>query len=139
MPREAIAAATRRLPAPLRYTVVLGAGGAVLAVGCALLVLPGPGIPVVLLGLAILALEFTWARRALERISRHSRAALTLVQSTVQRRTSSSRRRGTDERFAAPGINAAPALPTRESPASPPPDLDLPTPHPTGKERHHAQ
>jgi uncharacterized protein (TIGR02611 family) len=40
-------------------------GGTVLLVGIALLVLPGPGIPIVLAGIAILATEFVWARRAL--------------------------------------------------------------------------
>ncbi len=40
-------------------------GGTVLLIGIALLVLPGPGIPVVAAGLAILGSEFIWARRAL--------------------------------------------------------------------------
>ena len=40
-------------------------GGAVLLLGAAMLVLPGPGLPVVVAGLAILATEFLWARRAL--------------------------------------------------------------------------
>lgn len=40
-------------------------GGTVLLVGLALLVLPGPGLPIVAAGLAILATEFLWARRAL--------------------------------------------------------------------------
>ncbi len=41
----------------------LGAGFALLAVGAALLVLPGPGIPLVLAGLALLGRELPWARR----------------------------------------------------------------------------
>ena len=40
-------------------------GGTVLLVGLALLVLPGPGLPVIAAALAILATEFFWARRAL--------------------------------------------------------------------------
>lgn len=40
-------------------------GGTVLLFGIALLVLPGPGLPVVAAGLAILATKFLWARRAL--------------------------------------------------------------------------
>ena len=40
-------------------------GGTVLLFGVVLLVLPGPGIPVIAGGLAILATEFFWARRAL--------------------------------------------------------------------------
>jgi hypothetical protein len=40
-------------------------GGTVLLIGILLLVLPGPGLPIVAAGLAILASEFLWARRAL--------------------------------------------------------------------------
>jgi len=39
-------------------------GGTVLLVGITLLVLPGPGLPIIAAGLAILATEFLWARRA---------------------------------------------------------------------------
>ena len=39
-------------------------GGTVLLIGVAMLVLPGPGLPIVAAGLAILATEFLWARRA---------------------------------------------------------------------------
>ncbi|HEX5219848.1 MAG TPA: PGPGW domain-containing protein [Verrucomicrobiae bacterium] len=39
-------------------------GGAVLLAGIALLVLPGPGTVVIAAGVAILATEFLWARRA---------------------------------------------------------------------------
>ncbi len=42
-------------------------GGTVLLVGVALLVLPGPGLPIIAAGLAILATEFFWAKRALRR------------------------------------------------------------------------
>ena len=39
-------------------------GGTVLLIGLVLLVLPGPGLPIVAAGLAILATEFLWARHA---------------------------------------------------------------------------
>jgi len=48
---------------PLKRILVIVAGGAVLAVGFALIVLPGPAFIVIPLGLAILAIEFAWARR----------------------------------------------------------------------------
>jgi uncharacterized protein (TIGR02611 family) len=49
-----------RVPfALLGFTVVL--------VGIAMLVLPGPGLLVIAAGLAMLALEFAWAERVLER------------------------------------------------------------------------
>jgi len=40
-------------------------GGTVVSIGVAMLVLPGPGVLVIAGGLAILATEFIWARRAL--------------------------------------------------------------------------
>jgi hypothetical protein len=39
-------------------------GGTVLLLGVAMLVLPGPGVLVMAAGVAILATEFIWARRA---------------------------------------------------------------------------
>jgi hypothetical protein len=38
-------------------------GFALLLAGLALMVLPGPGIPLVVAGLGLLSLEFEWARR----------------------------------------------------------------------------
>jgi uncharacterized protein (TIGR02611 family) len=43
-------------------------GFLVLIAGVVMLVTPGPGIPVLILGLGMLALEFAWAERWLERI-----------------------------------------------------------------------
>ena len=40
-------------------------GGTVVLSGAAMLVLPGPGVLVIAGGLAILATEFIWARRAM--------------------------------------------------------------------------
>ena len=51
-----------------RKVVVAVVGSTVLAVGIALIVLPGPAIVVIPLGLAILATEFVWARRLLRRV-----------------------------------------------------------------------
>jgi len=42
-------------------------GGTVVLIGIALLVLPGPGVVIMAAGLAILATEFIWARRAMQR------------------------------------------------------------------------
>lgn len=42
------------------------AGSVVIAGGVAMLVLPGPGLVVIVVGLAILAREFVWAAVALE-------------------------------------------------------------------------
>lgn len=51
------------------YTVVVTTVALVLiAAGIAMLVLPGPGILVILLGLGLLGTEFPWAKRLLEKI-----------------------------------------------------------------------
>ncbi|NJM93061.1 MAG: hypothetical protein HC861_11070, partial [Rhodospirillaceae bacterium] len=43
-------------------------GGSVLVVGLAMVVLPGPALVVIPLGLAILGIEFAWARRWLRKV-----------------------------------------------------------------------
>lgn len=48
-----------------RRIAVLALGGALIATGLALLVLPGPGIPMIFLGLTVLSWEFGWAKRKL--------------------------------------------------------------------------
>jgi tellurite resistance protein TerC len=55
------------VPAFVRRVIVAVIGGTVLLIGLALLVLPGPAILVIPLGLAILATEFVWARRWLRK------------------------------------------------------------------------
>ena len=47
----------------IRRIIVAVVGGTVLALGIALIVLPGPAFIVIPAGLAILAIEFAWARR----------------------------------------------------------------------------
>jgi uncharacterized protein (TIGR02611 family) len=49
-------------------------GFTLLLTGLALLVLPGPGIVVIVLALAILSAEFVWARRLLERLKQQAAA-----------------------------------------------------------------
>lgn len=51
-----------------RKVVVAVIGASVLAIGVALIVLPGPAVVVIPLGLAILGTEFLWARRLLRRV-----------------------------------------------------------------------
>jgi len=56
--------------------VVAVIGFTVILVGVALLVLPGPGVAVIVGGLAILAVEFAWARRILQRGNAATHSAL---------------------------------------------------------------
>lgn len=51
-----------------RRVVVAVVGGTVVAIGVAMLVLPGPALIVIPVGLAILGAEFAWARRWLRRL-----------------------------------------------------------------------
>jgi tellurite resistance protein TerC len=51
-----------------RKILVVVLGSTILALGIALIVLPGPAVIVIPLGLSILATEFLWARRLLRRV-----------------------------------------------------------------------
>jgi len=51
----------------IRRILVAIIGGTVLLLGLALIVLPGPAFIVIPAGLAILAIEFAWARHWLEK------------------------------------------------------------------------
>ena len=53
------------LPPMVRRILILLIGSTVVVVGILLLVLPGPGILVIVVGLAILATEFAWAEALL--------------------------------------------------------------------------
>ncbi len=59
-----------------RRIAVAIVGGSVVVLGIAMLVLPGPAIVVIPAGLAILGLEFAWARRWLRKIKRKTRQTL---------------------------------------------------------------
>ncbi len=54
--------------AQARRVVVIVSGFTVLVVGIAMIVLPGPAVVVIPLGLAILATEFIWARKLLDNV-----------------------------------------------------------------------
>jgi len=56
--------------AQARKAVVLVIGSSILAIGIAMLILPGPAIILIPAGLALLAAEFAWARRWLLRVKR---------------------------------------------------------------------
>jgi len=68
---------TRRVAAhalrQARRLVILVVGLTVVAIGTAMIVLPGPAIVVIPIGLAILATEFVWARRLLDNLKERGR------------------------------------------------------------------
>ena len=51
----------------IRKFLVALIGGTILLIGFALVVLPGPAVVVIPIGLALLASEFAWARRIIRR------------------------------------------------------------------------
>jgi tellurite resistance protein TerC len=52
----------------LKLVITTVVGFTVIALGAAMLILPGPGLVVIALGLVILSAEFVWAKRALDRM-----------------------------------------------------------------------
>ncbi len=54
-------------------------GVAVFAAGVAMLALPGPGVVVIIVGLVILATEFAWAERMLDKTTEKAAGAATKV------------------------------------------------------------
>jgi uncharacterized membrane protein len=57
----------RHVPTPIRQVAVLIAGFLLVLAGIAMLVLPGPGLVVIVLGCVVLATEFVWAHHLLRR------------------------------------------------------------------------
>ena len=55
----------------------IGSGSALILVGLALLVLPGPGILTIAAGLTVLATEYVWAASTLEWMKRRYRRYFT--------------------------------------------------------------
>ncbi len=67
----------------VKRVVVAIVGTTIVLIGVALLVLPGPGLVVISLGLALLATEFVWARVLLKK----AQAAVARTAQTVRRGT----------------------------------------------------
>ncbi|HJR26361.1 MAG TPA: PGPGW domain-containing protein, partial [Acidimicrobiales bacterium] len=61
-------------------------GVALLAAGVVMLVLPGPGLLVIIAGLAVLATEFAWAERLLDRAKEQAERAKDKARSTWRSR-----------------------------------------------------
>lgn len=53
----------KKVPVAVRKPLVLMVGGAIVVVGLAMLVLPGPGWAAIFLGFAVLATEFAFAEK----------------------------------------------------------------------------
>jgi tellurite resistance protein TerC len=58
--------------AKTRRAIVAVVGTSILLVGMAMIILPGPAILVIPLGIAVLGIEFAWARRFLRSVRERS-------------------------------------------------------------------
>lgn len=74
------------LPPIVRRILILLIGSTVVVVGILLLVLPGPGILVIVVGLAILATEFAWAEALLAAARERAARVLRKVGNSRDRR-----------------------------------------------------
>lgn len=93
--RPPASAPTQASPNGYAYSAALGGlrmarriavgviGSTVVAIGIAMLVLPGPGLVVIPAGLGILGLEFAFARRWLTRLRAHAADVAAKVSATV--------------------------------------------------------
>lgn len=59
----------------VRLVAVTVVGAFLVVAGLAMIVLPGPGLLVLIAGLAVLATEYAWARRHLDRAKRAAQKA----------------------------------------------------------------
>ena len=62
----------KKLPHPIRWVIASTVGFTLLILGIIFMVLPGPGIPLIVAGLAILATEFAWVEIVLNRTKHHA-------------------------------------------------------------------
>lgn len=69
----------------VRRVLVTAAGVIVVLAGIAMLVLPGPGLLTIVLGLMILGTEFAFARRWVDRIKMKMREGVAYARSRLQR------------------------------------------------------
>lgn len=74
-------------PHPARMLLVFVAGVTILGVGAVLLVLPGPGIPLILIGLIILASEYAWAERILHNTKKASNGFSARLRKKLNKKT----------------------------------------------------
>jgi drug/metabolite transporter (DMT)-like permease len=92
-PRFALPDRWHRLPHPIRWLTASILGGALVAIGAVLLVLPGPGIALLLAGLLVLGTEFAWARRLRHHLTRHTATATARITRRIRRIRTPQRRR----------------------------------------------
>jgi len=76
---------TQWIPRIVKQIIAVVVGGTVLLVGIIMLVAPGPAFIVIPLGLAVLALEFAWARRWLKKLKHTAGSVRDKLRSSASR------------------------------------------------------
>lgn len=89
MSRESLLQQWKRLPHPLRWIGAAIVGGTLIAVGVVLLVLPGPGLLLIAMGVAVLATEFAWAEATLRKMKQAGSVAVDKAKQVVARKPAS--------------------------------------------------
>ena len=83
--RARVAATWRSMPRPMRALMAATGGATLIAAGAVMLVLPGPGLLVIAMGVALLATEFAWAQHVMHHGKRHARRIAATAKSAVRR------------------------------------------------------
>ena len=73
-----------------RKIVIAVVGVTIVIVGIALIITPGPAMLVIPAGLAILGLEFAWARRWLKKLRQHAAAVVNKAQGSAEKNNNES-------------------------------------------------
>ena len=75
----------QRVPKIIRKTGITILGFLLLLTGLILLILPGPGLMVIILGLLVLSWEYEWAKHHLHRAQNVHKKAMTKIQNKNDR------------------------------------------------------
>lgn len=70
----------------LKKLIVLIVGLTIVMIGVALLVLPGPGLVTIVLGLGILSLEFVWAKHLFKKAKTYSKDQFERIQKNLDKK-----------------------------------------------------
>ena len=84
--RSSGAGMTTPLPRWARKGGITVAGIGIMAAGVVMLVLPGPGLAVILLGLAVLASEYDWAARLLATLRQRATRMVSPLRGRLRRK-----------------------------------------------------
>lgn len=74
-----------KLPRHLRKLLAALGGGIIVLIGILLLVLPGPGILVIALGLFVLSLEFAWAEKYYKKLEKEAKKGLAKIRGMLRK------------------------------------------------------